>query len=119
PHRTFPQSPSAPVTTAKGMWAQSKRQKISEYGAGLFAPTLYADVFRSDCPPHKGAVGLHDMHADEAEMREYCRANISRQKVPKYFRFVTEFPLTASGKVKKFELRERLIKELGLEDLAK
>jgi fatty-acyl-CoA synthase len=60
-----------------------------------------------------------DEQADEAEMREYCRANISRQKVPKYIRFVTAFPLTASGKVKKFELKEQLIKELGLEDVAK
>jgi fatty-acyl-CoA synthase len=49
----------------------------------------------------------------------YCRANISRQKTPKYFRFVAAFPLTASGKVKKFALKERLIKELGLEDVAK
>jgi fatty-acyl-CoA synthase len=57
--------------------------------------------------------------ADEAEMRGYCRANISRQKVPKYIRFVTAFPMTASGKVKKFELKEQLIKELGLEDVAR
>jgi fatty-acyl-CoA synthase len=56
---------------------------------------------------------------DEAEMRDYCRANISRQKVPKYIRFVNAFPLTASGKVKKFELKEQLIKELALEDVAK
>jgi len=60
-----------------------------------------------------------DERADEEELREYCRANISRQKVPKYIRFVTGFPLTASGKVKKFELREQLIKELGLEDVAR
>ena len=56
--------------------------------------------------------------ADEAEVREYCRANISRQKVPKYVRFVEAFPLTASGKVKKFVLKEQLIKELGLEGVA-
>jgi fatty-acyl-CoA synthase len=60
-----------------------------------------------------------DEQADEADLREYCRANISRQKIPKYFRFVTTFPMTASGKVKKFELKEQLIKELGLEDVAK
>ena len=59
-----------------------------------------------------------DEHANESEVRDYCRANISRQKVPKYIRFVTAFPLTASSKVKKFELKERLIKELGLEELA-
>jgi fatty-acyl-CoA synthase len=52
----------------------------------------------------------------EEELRSYCRANISHQKVPRYFKFVTEYPLTASGKIKKFELREQLIKELGLEE---
>ena len=60
-----------------------------------------------------------EAQADEAELRDYCRANISRQKVPKYIRFVTAFPLTASGKVQKFVLKEQLIKELGLEDVAK
>ncbi len=57
--------------------------------------------------------------ADDAEILEYCRDGISRHKVPKYLRFVTSFPLTASGKVKKFELREQLIKELGLEEVSK
>jgi fatty-acyl-CoA synthase len=56
--------------------------------------------------------------AEEEEIREYCRANISRQKTPKYIRFVEAFPLTASGKVKKFELREQLIRELDLESAA-
>ena len=44
---------------------------------------------------------------------------MSMASAPKYIRFVTWFPLTASGKVKKFELREQLIKELGLEDVAR
>ncbi|HKX30849.1 MAG TPA: AMP-binding protein [Blastocatellia bacterium] len=57
--------------------------------------------------------------SDEAELHRYCRDGISRHKVPKFYRFVTAFPLTASGKVKKFELREMLIKEMGLEDPAK
>lgn len=43
------------------------------------------------------------------EMRNYCRANISRYKVPKYFVFVREYPLTASGKIKKFELRAQFV----------
>ena len=50
--------------------------------------------------------------ASADEIREHCRANISRHKVPKYIRFVAAFPLTASGKVKKFELRAQLIAEL-------
>src|SRR5262245_11981365 len=53
--------------------------------------------------------------ASEDEIRQYCSEGISRHKVPRYIRFVDQFPLTASGKVKKFELRERLIAELGLE----
>ncbi|MEK6288973.1 MAG: AMP-binding protein [Acidobacteriota bacterium] len=60
-----------------------------------------------------------DETADEAEIIAYCRDGISRHKVPKYVQFVTSFPLTASGKVKKFELKEQLIKELGLEEVAK
>ncbi len=39
---------------------------------------------------------------DESEIREYCRQGVSRQKIPRYIRFVTGFPLTASGQVKKF-----------------
>ena len=56
--------------------------------------------------------------AVESEIQNYCRANISHYKVPRYVKFVTEYPLTASGKVKKFELREQLIQELGLEEQA-
>jgi fatty-acyl-CoA synthase len=52
--------------------------------------------------------------AEEGEIREHCRANLSRHKVPRYMRFTEEFPLTASGKVKKFELKERALIALGL-----
>ncbi len=55
----------------------------------------------------------------EQELREYCRGQISHQKTPRYFQFVESYPLTASGKVQKFVLRERAIKTLGLEDVAK
>ncbi len=41
-----------------------------------------------------------------AELREYARASFSRHKVPRYIELVDAFPQTASGKVKKFELRE-------------
>jgi fatty-acyl-CoA synthase len=57
--------------------------------------------------------------ATEGEIQEYCRAGISRQKVPRYIKFVSEFPLTASGKVRKFELKEQMIRELGLEEAAR
>jgi len=54
----------------------------------------------------------------EQELRDYCKGQISHQKVPRYFQFVESYPLTASGKVQKFLLRERAIKTLGLEEVA-
>jgi fatty-acyl-CoA synthase len=54
----------------------------------------------------------------EQELRDYCKGQISHQKVPRYFQFVESYPLTASGKVQKFVLREQAIKELGLEGAA-
>ncbi len=55
----------------------------------------------------------------EQELRDYCKGQISHQKVPRYFQFVESYPLTASGKVQKFLLREQAIKTLGLEEVAK
>jgi fatty-acyl-CoA synthase len=54
----------------------------------------------------------------EQELRDYCKGQISHQKIPHYFQFVDSFPLTASGKVQKFVLREQAIKTLGLEEVA-
>jgi fatty-acyl-CoA synthase len=55
----------------------------------------------------------------EQELRDYCKGQISHQKIPRYYQFVESYPLTASGKVQKFVLREQAIKTLGLEDIAK
>jgi fatty-acyl-CoA synthase len=54
----------------------------------------------------------------EAELREYCKGRISHQKIPRYFQFVESYPLTASGKVQKFILRQNAIQTLGLEGIA-
>ncbi len=55
----------------------------------------------------------------EQELRDYCKGQISHQKIPRYFQFVESYPMTASGKVQKFVLRENAIKALGLEDVAR
>lgn len=52
----------------------------------------------------------------EEEVRDFCRGRIAHYKVPKYVRFVDSYPMTASGKVQKFELREIAIRELQLEE---
>ena len=54
----------------------------------------------------------------EAELLEYCKGKIAHYKVPKYWKFVDEFPMTISGKIRKVEMREVSIKELGLENKA-
>src|SRR5437588_13086478 len=51
----------------------------------------------------------------EQELRDYCKERISHLKIPRYFQFVKSYPMTASGKVQKFVLREQAIKMLGLE----
>jgi fatty-acyl-CoA synthase len=62
---------------------------------------------------------LHEGHdLCEERLRDYCRGQIAHQKIPRYVRFVTEFPLTVTGKVKKFEMRAAMEKELGLKPAA-
>ena len=51
----------------------------------------------------------------EAEVQEFCRGRIANYKIPKYVRFVDGYPMTASGKIQKFKLREMAIRELQLE----
>lgn len=63
---------------------------------------------------------LHDHHqVNEEAIRKYCAEHISHNKVPRYVRFFTEFPMTASGKAQKFKLQELMRQELNLlEDIA-
>jgi fatty-acyl-CoA synthase len=51
---------------------------------------------------------------DEDELRDWCRDQIAHFKVPRYVKFVDEFPMTVTGKVQKFKMREQAIDELGL-----
>ncbi|HKL92489.1 MAG TPA: AMP-binding protein [Bacteroidales bacterium] len=54
---------------------------------------------------------------DEVDVVEFCRGKIARHKIPKYIFFVDEFPMTGSGKIQKFKLREmsvQLLKERGV-----
>ena len=57
-----------------------------------------------------------DVTATEESIIEFCRGQIAHYKVPRYVRFVDSFPLTISGKVQKYLIREQLRAELGLMD---
>ncbi len=54
----------------------------------------------------------------EDDLRNYCQGKIARHKVPRYFTFVNEFPMTVTGKVRKVEMREKAIADLGLHSAA-
>jgi fatty-acyl-CoA synthase len=52
--------------------------------------------------------------ATAEEIREFCRGQIAHYKIPRYVKFVDGFPMTVTGKVQKFAMREETMRELGL-----
>ena len=52
------------------------------------------------------------------EMRDYCRARLAHFKAPRYIKFVESFPMTVTGKIQKYKIRQQAIEELGLEQAA-
>ncbi len=59
-----------------------------------------------------------DETATEDEIKEFCRGKIAHFKVPRYVKFVTEFPMTVTGKIQKFVMRDMAVEELKLQDAA-
>ena len=53
--------------------------------------------------------------ASDQDIRDFCRGQIAHFKIPRYVRFVEEYPATTSGKVQKFVMRQAMIDELGLQ----
>lgn len=54
------------------------------------------------------------MEMTDIDVRDFCRGQIAHQKVPRYIRFVTELPMTVTGKLQKFKMREAMMQELNL-----
>ncbi|MGU7785340.1 AMP-binding protein [Burkholderia sp. PU8-34] len=55
-------------------------------------------------------------YATEDEIRDFCRGRIAHYKVPKYIRFVSDLPMTVTGKIQKFAMRDEMIRALKLSD---
>ena len=72
--------------------------------------------------PRLGEVGAafvklkKDQDVSVKEIIDFCQGKISNVKVPKYVFFTDEFPLNPQGKIQKFKLKEKAIKELNLEE---
>ncbi len=50
---------------------------------------------------------IPDGELSEEEIKQFCRERVANFKVPRYVEFVGEFPMTASGKIQKYKLREK------------
>ena len=60
-------------------------------------------------------IKLHEgQEASSQEIIEFCKGQIAHYKIPRYVRFVDEFPMTVTGKIQKFVMRNEMIEELGL-----
>ena len=57
-----------------------------------------------------------DTKLTEDEVRDFCRDQIAHYKVPRYIRFVDDMPMTITGKVQKFVMREKMMAELKLQE---
>lgn len=57
-----------------------------------------------------------NMIASEDEIKAFCKDSIAHYKVPRYVKFVDEFPMTVTGKIQKFIMREKMMAELGLSE---
>jgi fatty-acyl-CoA synthase len=55
--------------------------------------------------------------ASSDDLKDFCKGKIAHYKVPRYVKLVDEFPMTITGKVQKFKMRESAIEELGLEEI--
>ena len=55
-----------------------------------------------------------DADATEESIRDFCRGKIAHYKVPRYVKLADEFPMTVTGKIQKFRMREQSVEELGL-----
>jgi fatty-acyl-CoA synthase len=52
----------------------------------------------------------------EEQVRAFCQGRIAHYKIPRHIRFVPAFPMTVTGKIQKFKIREAMKDELGLRE---
>ncbi len=69
--------------------------------------TRYGEELCAWIIPREGA------ELDEAAIRDYCQGQIAHYKIPRYIRFVDSFPMTVTGKIQKFLIRQKMQEELG------
>ena len=93
-------------------------REIEEF---LYTHVAVADVQVIGVPDEKYGeelcawIRLHEGESvTEEEIRAFCKASLAHFKVPRYVMFVNEFPMTVTGKIRKVEMREVTVEQLGL-----
>jgi len=86
-----------------------KHEKVMDVSVFRIPDKIYGEV------PAAYIIAKPNALITEDEIIEFCRNNIAKYKVPKYFRFVEDFPVNSSGKIQKFKQMQELIEEIGLE----
>jgi len=81
--------------------------KISEVQVFGVPDEKFGEEIAAWIRPHDGEAMTED------EVISFCKGEIAYYKVPRYIRFVDEFPMTVTGKIQKFEMRNAMVKELG------
>jgi fatty-acyl-CoA synthase len=87
------------------LYRHAKVREVQVFGV---PDTKYGEEVCAWVVPHAGETITED------ELKFYCRDQIAHYKVPRYFRFKTELPMTITGKPQKFLMREAMIEELEL-----
>ena len=90
---------AAPVSAQQALSADIKEQIRDVQVAGI-PSRKYGEEVGAFIILHEGKT------LTEEEVKDFCRGKISRYKIPKYVFFVEEFPLTASGKIQKYKLKD-------------
>jgi fatty-acyl-CoA synthase len=84
--------------------------KVAEVAVFGVPDEYYGEEVMAWVQLHEGA------HATEQELRDYCKGQLAHFKIPKYIWFVTEFPMTVTGKLQKFRMREMAVQKHAQDD---
>ena len=110
------------------------KEMIIRGGENLFPAEIEAFLMQHSKVADVCVVGLPDRNLGEAvlawirlragetatenDIREFCAGKIAHFKIPQYIRFVDTFPMTVSGKIQRFRIREQELQDRGLEEVA-
>ena len=93
---------------------------VTDAGTKRKRPGLAARTHAPDAPTGRAEQAfkktISKEPTKEEEILAFCSEQIAHFKVPSHIKFVEEFPMTVSGKIQKFLMRDAMIKELGLKE---